>query len=221
MRGLWVLRGACTCLVIFLTACATVTPRPANLPSSTLLLPTRDSTMPYAYRKPGVSFSTYDKVMLEPVRLSGSAGNETSDISVEEKKALSNYLFEEFTGSLGKTFQIVSSPGEKTLDVGLTFIDAKKSYVVLSAVSHVLPAGLAVNAGAQLLGKPGTFSGAVVYAVEVRDSQSGEILYARVDNKSSSALDVTSSFTPLAAARAGIRAGAKTFPNDLIGAPSR
>lgn len=215
-----VLLAAGACIGLLLSSCSTITPPSADLASFTLLRPTRDAATPLLYRKAGVELSSYDRVTIAPVRILAAAGIE-SGVLPDEKKMLAADLFREFAMSLGKRFQLVSVPGKSTLEVDLTLIDVKKSNTVLSTVSHIVPVGLAINVGAQLAGKRGTFAGSAVYAVEVRDSESGEILYAEVANQSSKALDLTASFTPLAAAKAGIHTGAQTFPNDLIGTASR
>ena len=89
---------------------------------------------------------------------------------------------------------------------------------VLSTVSHVLPVGLVVNAGAQATGGRGTFSGWVSYAVEIEDAHTGTLLYAHVANRSANALDITANFGPLDAAKAGVRSAADKLDKELAGA---
>ena len=108
--------------------------------------------------------------------------------------------------------------GPGTLRARLTLTGAEASTPVLSTVSHVLPVGLVVNAGAQATGGRGTFSGWVSYAVEIEDAHTGTLLYAHVANRSANALDITANFGPLDAAKAGVRSAADKLDKELAGA---
>jgi hypothetical protein len=102
-----------------------------------------------------------------------------------------------------------------TLRVHLTLTGLETSTPVLSAVSHVLPAGLLVNAGFQGVGHKGTFLGSVSQAVELYDAETGELIYASVSKDTAHALDLTASFGRLDAARAGVRLGAQHLCDKL------
>lgn len=204
-----------------LGGCATTTPKPENLASSPLLQPTHLSDQPYSYRNPTVDFSAYDSVVVAPVKLASPRSPSEAGLAQDEMAELAGILRQQFAASLSSRFPIVSIPGPRSLLVELTLIEAEKSKPVLSTVSHVMPVGIAVNAGAQLAGRQGTFSGSVLYAVEVRAAGNSRILYAEVARRSADALDLTASLAPLAAAKAGIRNGAREFPEDLMGAKSR
>ncbi|HBF29396.1 DUF3313 domain-containing protein [Rhizobium sp.] len=208
-------------LLACMASCTTVTPRPNNLASSALLRPTKYPNTPYAYRKSGIDFASYDKIIVKPVSIYAGTGKRFDGLSAEDLTMLTNDMHREFSSTLNKRFQRVPAPGKSTLEVELTLLDVKKTKVVLSTASHIMPVGLALNAGFQLADKPGSFSGSVIYAVEVRDSLSGNILYASISNISANALDIKASFEPLSAAEAGIRTGAKILLQDLSGTPKQ
>ncbi|NBB46896.1 DUF3313 family protein [Rhizobium sp. CRIBSB] len=213
--------GAAMLALSLLGGCATTTPKPENLASSPLLQPTHLSDQPYTYRNPTVDFSAYDSVVVAPVKLASPRSPSEAGLAQDEMAELAGILRQQFAASLSSRFPIVSIPGPRSLLVELTLIEAEKSKPVLSTVSHVMPVGIAVNAGAQLAGRQGTFSGSVLYAVEVRAAGNSRILYAEVARRSADALDLTASLAPLAAAKAGIRNGAREFPEDLMGTKSR
>lgn len=196
-------------MIVLLSACATVTPRPTNLASSALLRPTRVTDTPYHYRRPGINFTTYDSVLMAPVK--SAVDSSSASLLPAEALQLTDELQRQFTSALSQRFRIVAAPGSRTLMVQLTLIDARKSNAALSTITHALPVGIVVNAGAQLAGRHGTFTGSVVYAVEARDAESGDILYAEVAHRSADALNIAAGFTPLAAAKAGIEHGARSF----------
>jgi hypothetical protein len=86
---------------------------------------------------------------------------------------------------------------------------------VVSALSHILPVGVVVNAGLGVAGHSGTFLGSVSYAAELYDAASGELRYASVSRRTPFAMDITASFGRLDAAKKGVRIGAKQLSEDL------
>ncbi|WP_137131015.1 DUF3313 domain-containing protein [Rhizobium sp. FY34] len=212
----WFSIGLLGTMAALLSACATVPPRPVNLASSALLTPTRTMNTPYHFRRPGVDFATYNSIVMAPVKMAFAAGSTSNAVTPGEQAQLAKELQQQFTAALSQHFRIAAAPGSRNLLVQLTLLDAAKSNSVMSTVSHVLPVGLVINAGAQMAGRHGTFAGSVLYAVEVRDTQTGDILYAEVANQSAKALNIAASVTPLGAASAGIRVGAESFVEQLL-----
>lgn len=212
----WLSLGTIVVMAALLSACATVPPRPVNLASSALLKPTRAMDTPYSFRRPGVDFATYNSIVMAPVKLATAAGTSAKALTPDEQAQLAKELQQQFTAALAQHFRIAVAPGSRNLMVQLTLLDAVKTNSVMSTVTHVLPVGLVINAGAQAAGRHGTFAGSVLYAVEVRDAQTGDILYAEVANQSAKALNIAASVTPLGAASAGIRVGATSFVEQLM-----
>lgn len=212
----WLSLGTITVTAALLSACATVPPRPVNLASSALLKPTRAMDTPYSFRRPGVDFATYNSIVMAPVKMATTAGTSSKALTPDEQAQLAKELQQQFTVALAQHFRIAAAPGSRNLLIQLTLLDAAKTNSVMSTVTHVLPVGLVINAGAQVAGRHGTFAGSVLYAAEVRDAQTGDILYAEVANQSAKALNIPASVTPLGAASAGIRVGAKSFVEQLM-----
>lgn len=210
------LRGLSACAMpLVLVACATTPPPTQALSSSALLRPTSDKTRPYAYRRPDANLAAYSRVIVPPTEIYAGQDAQFNKVSAADRQALAVYMHQEFSQALGRRLQLVGQPGPGTLRARLTLTGAEASTPVLSTVSHVLPVGLVVNAGAQATGGRGTFSGWVSYAVEIEDAQTGTLLYAHVASRSANALDITANFGPLDAAKAGVRSAADQLGKEL------
>ena len=204
--------------IAVISGCATTPPPSVALSSSALLRPTSDKSKPYAYRRPDVNFAAYGRVIVPPTEIYAGPDAQFGKMSAADRQALAVYMHQEFSRVLGRRLQIAGQPGPGTLRARLTLTGAEASTPVLSTVSHVLPVGLVVNAGAQATGGRGTFSGWVSYAVEIEDAHTGTLLYAHVANRSANALDITANFGPLDAAKAGVRSAADKLDKELAGA---
>lgn len=215
--GIRIIAAFATTLAV--SGCAT-TPTPSQaLSSSSVLRPTPDATKPFAYIRPGTDFSAYTRVIIPPVSIYVGPDADFGKLPDSDRRILAEYMSSRFADVLGKRFQLVSQPGPGTLRIKLTLTGAKSSRPVLSTISHVLPVGIVVNAGAQIAGRPGTFSGWVSYAVEIEDAETGSLLYAYAGNGSANALDLTSVFRKLDAAKAGIRSASARLDKELNTTP--
>ncbi len=215
--SIWGRGLAASATTLALAACATTPPPSQALSSSAYLRPTSDKSRPYAYRRPDADFAAYSRVMIPPTAIYAGADAQFGNMSAADRQVLAVYMHREFSRVLGRRFQLVGQPGPGTLRARLTLTGAEASTPVLSTVSHVLPVGLVVNAGAQATGGRGTFSGWVSYAVEIEDAQAGTLLYAHVASRSANALDITANFGGLDAAKAGVRSAADQLDKELAG----
>lgn len=145
--------------IAVISGCATTPPPSVALSSSALLRPTSDKSKPYAYRRADVNFAAYGRVLVPPTEIYAGPDAQFGKMSAADRQALAVYMHQEFSRVLGRRLQIAGQPGPGTLRARLTLTGAEASTPVLSTVSHVLPVGLVVNAGAQATGGRGTFSG--------------------------------------------------------------
>ncbi|RAL97208.1 DUF3313 domain-containing protein [Agrobacterium sp. MS2] len=211
----WIRIFAACATVLTISGCATTSTPSQALSSSAVLRPTSDAKKPYAYQRAGTDFSSYSRAIILPASIYAGPDAQFGKLSDGDQQTLAAYMSTQFVKVLGKRFQLVSQPGPGTLSIKLTLTGAKSSTPVLSTVSHVLPVGLVINAGAQVAGRPGTFSGWVSYAVEIEDAETGTLLYAYVGSSSANALDITSNFRGLDAAKAGIRSASEGLDKEL------
>lgn len=205
----YVVRVAAVCgSLAALGACAPQTLGRESLSSAPQLRAVDDKSAPFQFKDASASFSSYSKILIDPVSQYSGADAQFGAVSPADRQAIADYMFEVFSQTLGKAHTLTSVPGPDTLRLHLTLTGVETSTPLISAVSRVVPAGLAVNAGLAAAGEKGTFLGSISYAVEMHDAKTGRLLYAYVTTRSANALDISSSFGPLDATRAGARIGA-------------
>jgi len=72
----------------------------------------------------------------------------------------------------------------------VTIIGATKTKGGIATATRVTPVGFGISALKSALGKPGTFTGSILYAVELHDGRTGELLLAAVRRRTPDPLDV-------------------------------
>jgi hypothetical protein len=206
----WLASWAAVAALVGLYGCASTTPLAyEDLPSSSQLKPVKKGNDLFLYTDPNADIRNYASLIIDPVTVYAGKDSQFGSVTDEGRRAIAEYMRQQFTAVLGKKYQIVTAANSGTLRLHLTLTGVETSTPVLSAVSHLLPAGLLVNAGFQVAGHKGTFLGSVSQAVDLYDAETGELLYASISKETAHALDLTASFGRLDAARAGVRLGAQ------------
>ena len=77
-----------------------------------------------------------------------------------------------------------------TLRLRVTIIGANKTKGGLATATRVTPLGFATSALKSAMGRTGTFTGSLLYAVELYDARSNELLLAAVRRRTPDPLDV-------------------------------
>lgn len=134
------------------------------------------------YKKPDVDWSSYDKMLLDPVTFWRPPG-EATGISAQDAQTLINYFTHLIYEQFSKEIQMVNHPEPNTMRVKVAIVKATQSHAALDMVSTVVPALRAVSALKNLVtGKP-TFVGQAEIEVKVTDAMSGELLAEAVADR--------------------------------------
>lgn len=195
-------------------------PRPvaySGLESAPHLRPSADDDngrTPYTYSVP-VNWRQYYRIIVEPVEVYKEPDAQFGKIPPRGQQYLAHYMQEHFTQRLARDFEIVSRPGPNTLRLKLTLTGAHPTPPVIGTFSHFDLAGGPYNAVQGLRGKPGMVSGAVMYAVEIHDAETGRLLNAHVTKQYPSALNIGASFGAMKAAEKGIEKGADELAEQI------
>ena len=217
-RSTFVLRIAASAglgVSLSLGGCASTRPVAyQDLSSASELKPVKGYNQ-FQYMNPSDPLRNYDALVVDPVSIYGGADAQFGPVSQQGRQEIAVYMQQEFTKLLGKKMEITDSPKPGTVRLHLTLTGMEKSTPVMSPLSHLLPVGLLVNAGFEAAGHNGSFFGSVSYAIELYDVSTGELIYAAVSKETPRALDLTSSFGRLDAAKAGVRHGAEHLCEDL------
>lgn len=194
-------------------------PRPVvytGLESAPHLRPSNDDNgrTPYAYSVP-VNWRQYYRIIIDPVEVYKGPDAQFGKIPPRGQDYLAQYMQQRFSERLAKDFEIVRKPGPNTLRLKLTLTGAHPTPPVIGTFSHFDLAGGSYNAVQGVRGKQGMVSGAVIYAVEIYDSVSGELLNAQVTKQYPGAMNIGASFGAMKAARKGIEKGADELAEQI------
>lgn len=208
------LLAAAVCVAM--AGCASVKPVPySGIASSSHLSPdSHNSRVPYRYDAQ-VNWSSYQKIMLEPVTVYQGVDNQFGSMRDEDKSALASYMQGKFAEKLGTRFALVNEAGPGTLQIRLTLTGAKTTTAFLGTFTKFDIGGGLYNSVQAIRGKEGAMNGSVIYSVEIYDALSRQLLSAYITKQYPNAMNVGASFGALKAARVGIDKGADALVEQL------
>ena len=202
-------KAALAALTLAVTACANTTPNATpGIPEASNMQASSSVTGRISWVRPGTDFRKYTSVMIAPVSIYDGSDTDWGNTAPADRTEIANYLQAAYSKAIGQTLRIVNRPGPNTLLLKMQLVGVQSNVPVASTVSRIYPAGLVANVFNQASDKPGTFSGSVTYAVSLFDSTSNTLLAAAINKKFPEALDITSTLSTNAAAKAGIDQGA-------------
>ncbi len=150
-----------------------------------MLKPAPDGSDAMAWRKPGVDFKAYDKIIIERLNFFYKDDSEYKGIDPTELKALADYFHETFVKNLGNDYPIVTEPGPGVLRVRAAITDIVANKPAASVVTLVVPYLTFADMGASTVSKGGAGSsfyvGHTTIEVELLDGATNEQVAAFVD----------------------------------------
>jgi len=149
-----------------------------------------DKKESWNYIKPDLHLARFTAVQIEPTVVYRGTDAQFEDVSDGDRTRFAQILTDALRTEMVKSFQLVRTPAANALRLRMTLIGAKKTTGGVGTVSSVMPIGLVTNVVKSATGKPGTFSGSVLFACEIFDSRSGELLAAAVRRATPDALDI-------------------------------
>lgn len=136
------------------------------------------------YVKPGLEYSKYHGLLMDPVRIYVSdANSKLGRVPREDQQRLVNYLDSKVRTLLAKDYRMVDQPGPNVVRLRLAITEARGANVALDTVSTLVPVGLAVSEAKNLALGSHSAVGAAGIEGEVLDAQTGERLAAFVDRR--------------------------------------
>nr|WP_298690663.1 DUF3313 domain-containing protein [uncultured Dongia sp.] len=207
-----------TALCVAVTACSTAEPVVySGIASSPYLAPNRQDDsdrVPYRYLA-DVNWQKYERVFIEPVEIYRGPDQQFGDLSEDDKSTLATYMQRQFAETLRSRFIIATSPAPNTLRLKLTLTGAATSTPVLSTLLHFDISGGIYNGVQAVSGGEGLLTGSVLYATEIYDAPTGQLLAASVTKQYPNAFNLAAGFGSLAAAKTGIDKGADALLEEL------
>ena len=136
------------------------------------------------YINPAVSWSSYTKVIIQPVTFWGGAASAPSTAT---QQMLCDYLYNELNRKLGRTYQIVTQPGPNTMVLRIALTDVTSSTPGLRTISVIVPQARLLTALGNTVTGNQAFAGGAQGEGEVTDSLTGERLAAFIDRREAGA----------------------------------
>jgi len=157
----------------------------AFLPNSSLLRPGASGQLDQVYLNPDTRWSSYTKVILDPVTIWSGPGSNMDKASPKEQKALADAFFTEIHTAVSKQCQMVTEPGPGTMRWRIALVDATSANPFMNTLStyephvHLLDilAGYAFNDGVAYWVGQATAEG---YA---KDAATGTLLWEGQDKR--------------------------------------
>jgi hypothetical protein len=133
--------------------------------------------------KPGVMFGKYNKLMVDSVIFYFADDSEYKGIDPNEMKELSDEFNKAIVEALKDKYPIVTEPGPDVARLRIAITGFKASKPVISGISSIVPAGIAISVVKKGAAGSWTGSGATSAELELLDSLSNNAILAAVDEK--------------------------------------
>ena len=141
----------------------------------------QDAESLLVYINPKADFKSYNKIVLDPVRIYASKDSSLAKLPKEDLQRLVNYLDATLREHLKGDYTFVTTAGPGVMQLRMAITEAKGSKVFLDTFSTLMPIGLALSEVKNLATGSHTAVGSVGVECEALDSVSNTRLFAAVD----------------------------------------
>jgi len=133
--------------------------------------------------KPGVDFGKYNKVMLDSVIFFFADQSEYKGIDPQAMKELADACDQQIVNALKGSYPVVAEPGPDVARIRFAITNLEQSRPVLSAVTTVVPIGLAISIVKK--GATGSWTGSGATGAEMMaiDSMTGDVIAVAQDKR--------------------------------------
>jgi len=147
-------------------------------------------TESWTYAQPASVFLKYRTVIVDPVTVYTGPDAQFEDIDPADRARFAALVTDELRSEIAKSFPAPAKPQADTLRIHVTLLGAQKTKGGLATATRVTPLGFATSALKSAIGRKGSFTGSMLYAVEVFDGRTNELLVAAVRRRTPDPLDI-------------------------------
>jgi hypothetical protein len=133
--------------------------------------------------KPGINFGKYNKFMVDSVVFFFADDSEYKGIDPQVMKDLADSFNKEIVTALQKNYTIVTEPGPDVARLKIAITGFKQSRPGLSAVTSIVPIGLAISTVKKGASGSWTGSGATSTEFMALDSTTNDVIALAADNR--------------------------------------
>ena len=193
---------------------------PVALQSAKRMAQDKPGTESWTYAQPVAVFQKYRTLIVDPTVVYNGADAQFDEIEYADRTKFADIITQELRSELAKSFPAPAKAQADTMRLRVTMLGAEKTIGGLATATRVTPFGFATSALKSALGKTGTMTGSVLYAVELFDARTNELLLAAVRRRTPDPLDVPATLSTTDTVKAVAREfadGARKRLEDLTG----
>ncbi len=163
---------------------------PVALKSSSRMTQDKAGSESWTFVQPREVFTKYRTIIVEPTAVYQGPDAQFDGIDSADRYKAASVITNELRQELAKTFPSPATPQADSLRMKVTILGATKTKGGIATATRVTPVGFGLSALKSALGKPGTFTGSVLFAVELHDARTNQLLLAAVRRRTPDPLDV-------------------------------
>lgn len=182
--------AAIAMLVAVPVAAQTKDHAPVALPSARMMSQDKANTESWTYAQPTSVFTKYRTVIVDPTTVYQGPDAQFDGVDPADRQKYAVVITNELRQEIAKTFPAPARPQADTLRLRVTILGATKTKGGIATATRVTPVGFGLSALKSALGKGGTFTGSILYAVELYDARTNQLLLAAVRRRTPDPLDV-------------------------------
>jgi hypothetical protein len=163
---------------------------PSALQSSNRMTQDKSGAESWTYVQPASVFTKYRTVIVDPAIVYQGPDAQFDGIDPSDRQKYAAVMSDELRSEIAKSFPAPAQVQADTLRLRVTILGATKTKGGVATATRVTPVGFGLSALKSALGKTGSFTGSVLYAVELYDARTNELLLAAVRRRTPDPLDV-------------------------------
>lgn len=163
---------------------------PVALKSSSKMTQDKANSESWTYAQPRDVFGKYRTLIVDNTVVYTGADAQFDGIPAADRAKFASIVTNELRSELAKSFPNPPSAQADTLRLKVTLLGATKTKGGIATATRVTPMGFGLSALKSAVGKGGSFTGSVLFAVELYDARTNELLLAAVRRRHPDPLDV-------------------------------
>lgn len=183
---------------------------PVDLPGANKMMQDKPGGESWTYAQPVARFQKYRTVIILPTQVYQGPDAQFEGIDPADRAKYAAMITDELRSEIAKSFPAPAKPQADTLRIQVTLLGGEKTKGGVATATRVTPIGFGLSAVKSALGKQGTLTGSVLYAVEAYDARTNELLLAAVRRRTPDPLDVPATLSTTDTVKAVARDFAET-----------
>lgn len=163
---------------------------PVALKSSNKMAQDKAGSESWTYAQPREVFRKYRTLIVDNTTVYNGPDAQFDGINAADRAKFAGIVTDQLRYELAKSFPNPARVQPDTLRLKVTLLGAEKTKGGLATATRVTPMGFGLSALKSAVGKGGSFTGSVLFAVELYDARTNELLLAAVRRRHPDPLDV-------------------------------